>query len=85
MGIAISIFQLSSSSHSDLGVEPNQWDIASRQHTVPPLTTNTSSWDTLDQYLPVLAAMGFKHLRLSVEWNYIEPQKGIFNNLALIN
>jgi len=85
MGIAISIFQLSSSSHSDLGVEPNQWDIASRQHTVPPLTTNTSSWDTLDQYLPVLAAMGFKHLRLSVEWNYIEPQKGIFNNLALIH
>ncbi len=83
MGIAISIFQLSSSTHADLGVEPNQWDIASRQHTVPAITTNTSSWDTLDQYLPILAAMGFKHLRLSVEWNYIEPQRGIFNYLAL--
>jgi beta-glucosidase len=83
-GIGTSIYQISAPELHDLGDEPNQWDIFSKKYkTVPSSTTKVSAWETIEHYLPILAEMGFKQLRLSVEWNFIEPSPGQFNLAAL--
>lgn len=83
LGVGTSIFQLSSEGQLDLGVEPNQWDDSAYLGKVPKLREQSSAWETMNTYIPILATMGFKHLRFSLEWNYIEPQPGKFNTNAI--
>ena len=83
IGVSTSLYQLSGG-HFDLGLTANQWDLAALNQTVPPIANTTSVWETLDNYIPVLAAMGIKHLRLSVEWHFIEPKRGFYNPKAIL-
>jgi len=85
LGVGTSMYQLSSPSSWDLGLSPNQWQETSfyDERRAPKILNHDSAWSTLEKYLPVLGRMGFKKLRFSVEWNYIEPQEGQFNQAAL--
>ena len=83
IGLSSSLYQLSDG-HLDLGLASNQWDLAAINNTVPPVRGDTSAWDTLHHYMPILAALGIKHLRLSVEWHFIEPQCGYYNPKAML-
>ena len=83
LGIGTSIFQLSSAQNDDLGQSPNQWHIAANQGKVPPLINQSSVWQTMDDYIPILASMGIKHLRFSLEWSFIEPKQGYINPHAM--
>lgn len=83
LGVGTSVFQLSSAQHGELGNQPNQWDIAASLGRVPSLKHQTSAWQTMKDYIPILASMGFKHLRFSLEWSFIEPQQGNFNLIAI--
>jgi beta-glucosidase len=82
-GMGTSVYQLSRFNHMDLGTEPNQWDLSIRNQKIPPPNNRLSPWETLEKYLPILQNMGIKHLRFSVEWNFIEPQAGQFNEKAI--
>ena len=82
IGLSSSLYQLSDGK-LDLGLTANQWDLAAIKHTVPPVVSATSVWDTLDNYIPILAALGIRHLRLSVEWHFIEPKCGYYNPKAI--
>jgi beta-glucosidase len=84
MGVGTSVFQLSAPNLLDLGKHPNQWTFSAFKHKSVPISTNhTSVWKTLNDYLPILAQMGIRKLRLSVEWNYIEPVQGQYDLNAL--
>ena len=83
MGIGTSLYQISSGQSKDFGQTPNQWDIAQIEKRTPELKNVISAWDTIENYLPILQNMGIKHLRFSVEWNYIEPRPGQFNAKAI--
>lgn len=83
IGLSTSLYQLSGGNY-DLGLTANQWDQAALNQTVPPITLSLSVWETLDNYIPILAEMGIRHLRLSVEWHFIEPKCGYFNPKALL-
>jgi beta-glucosidase len=82
-GMGTSIYQLSRFNQMDLGSEPNQWDLSIQNQKIPPPNNLLSPWETLEMYLPILQSMGIQHLRFSVEWNYIEPQPGQFNQEAI--
>lgn len=85
MGVGTSVFQLSAPNLLDLGKHPNQWLFSAfKNKTVPISSTQVSVWKTLDDYLPILSQMGIRKLRLSVEWNYIEPVHGQYDINALI-
>jgi beta-glucosidase len=83
MGLSTSLYQLSAGNF-DLGLSANQWDMAALAKTVPPVSGTQSVWQTLEDYLPLLSAMGIRHLRLSVEWHYIEPRCGFYNPKAMM-
>lgn len=85
LGVGTSLYQLSAPSSWDLGLSPNQWQETSyyAQALAPKILNHASAWMTMEKYLPILARMGFKKLRFSVEWNYIEPQEGVFNQAAV--
>ncbi len=85
VGVGTSLFQLSAPASWDLGFSPNQWQEAGflNEAKVPKTQNYLSAWVTLKKYLPILARMGFKRLRFSVEWNYIEPQQGHYNLEAI--
>lgn len=83
LGMGTSVYQISSSQLLDLGSTPNQWDIAQTQNKSPRIKNHISAWETIEHYLPILQSLGIKHLRFSVEWNYIEPRLGHFNPKAI--
>ena len=82
MGVGTSLYQISAPGLIDLGESPSQWANASLK-TVPLSSNKTSAWDTMLDYIPILKSMGFERIRFSVEWSYIEPSPGCFNEEAL--
>lgn len=85
IGMGTSLYQISSATCSDFGQTPNQWDISQHEKRIPSIENRVSAWETIENYLPILQKMGIKHLRFSVEWNYIEPTPGHFNPKAILH
>jgi beta-glucosidase len=75
-GVASSAFQ------SDGGDVANDWVDAARAGRVPPNPGN-GFWERAEEDLRLVASLGFRHYRLSVEWSRVEPERGRFDEAAL--
>jgi beta-glucosidase len=76
-GVASSAFQ----SEGGAGLE-NDWVEAARAGRVPPNAGN----GFLERYagdFALVASLGVRHYRLSVEWSRVEPERGRFDEAAL--
>ncbi len=75
-GVASSAFQ------SEGGDVPNDWVDAAREGRVPPNPGN-GFWERAEDDLALVASLGIRHYRLSVEWSRVEPERGRFDHTAL--
>lgn len=75
-GVASSAFQ------SEGGDVANDWVDAARAGRVPPNPGN-GFWERAEADLQLVASLGFRHYRLSVEWSRVEPERGRFDGAAL--
>jgi len=75
-GVATSAFQ------SEGGDVANDWVAAARAGRVPPNPGN-GFWERAESDLRLVAGLGFRHYRLSVEWSRVEPERGHFDERAL--
>jgi beta-glucosidase len=75
-GVASSAFQ------SEGGDVPNDWVDAARAGRVPPNPGN-GFWTRAEEDFRLVAALGVRHFRLSVEWSRVEPEEGRFDEAAL--
>lgn len=75
-GVGSSAFQ------AEGGDVPNDWVDLALRGEVPPNPGN----GFLERYAEdfrLLAALGFRHYRLSIEWSRVEPERGRFDEAAL--
>ena len=75
-GIASSAFQ------SEGGDVPNDWVAAGRAGRVP-VNPGNGFWDRYADDFALVASLGIRHYRLSVEWSRVEPEAGRFDEGAL--
>jgi beta-glucosidase len=75
-GVASSAFQ------AEGGPVPNDWDAAAREGRVPRNPGN-GFWQRYAGDFDLVARLGFRHYRLSVEWSRVEPEEGRFDEAAL--
>jgi beta-glucosidase len=75
-GVASSAFQ------AEGGEVPNDWVDAAASGRVPPNPGN-GFWERAEQDFALVASLGFRHYRLSVEWSRVEPERGRFDGAAL--
>lgn len=75
-GVASSAFQ------AEGGDVPNDWVAAARAGRVPPNPGN-GFWEQAEEDLRLVARLGLRHYRLSVEWSRVEPERGRFDEAAL--
>lgn len=75
-GVASSAFQ------SEGGPVPNDWVEAAAQGRVPPNAGN-GFWERAEEDLRLLASLGFRHVRLSVEWSRVQPDEDRFDEAAI--
>jgi beta-glucosidase len=75
-GVASSAFQ------SEGGDVANDWVDAARAGRVPPNPGN-GFFARAESDLALVASLGFRHYRLSVEWSRVEPERGRFDESAL--
>jgi beta-glucosidase len=61
---------------------PNDWVAAARAGRVPPNPGN-GFWERAEEDLRLVADLGIRHYRLSVEWSRVEPEPGRFDEAAL--
>jgi beta-glucosidase len=75
-GVASSAFQ------AEGGPVPNDWVDAARAGRVPPNPGN-GFWGRAAGDFQLVAELGLRHYRLSVEWSRVEPEEGRFDEAAL--
>jgi beta-glucosidase len=75
-GVASSAFQ------SEGGDVPNDWVDAARAGRVPPNPGN-GFLERAEADFALVASLGLRHYRLSVEWSRVEPAEGRFDEAAL--
>ena len=75
-GVASSAFQ------AEGGDVPNDWVAAARAGRVPANPGN-GFWERAEADLRLVAALGIRHYRLSVEWSRVEPARGRFDERAI--
>jgi beta-glucosidase len=75
-GVASSAFQ------SEGGEVPNDWVECARSGRVPPNPGN-GFFERAEEDLRLVAGLGLRHYRLSVEWSRVEPERGRFDPAAL--
>lgn len=75
-GVASSAFQ------SEGGDVANDWVDCARAGRVPPNPGN-GFWERAEDDLRLVADLGFRHYRLSVEWSRVEPERGRFDEAAI--
>lgn len=75
-GVASSAFQ------AEGGDVPNDWVDAARAGRVPPNPGN-GFWTRHAEDFALVAGLGFRHYRLSVEWSRVEPERGRSDEAAL--
>ena len=75
-GVASSAFQ------SEGGDVANDWVFAARDGRVPANPGN-GFWQRAEADMRLVASLGFRHYRLSVEWSRVEPEPGRFDEAAL--
>jgi beta-glucosidase len=75
-GVASSAFQ------AEGGEVPNDWVAAARAGRVPPNPGN-GFWERAEEDFRLVAALGIRHYRLSIEWSRVEPEPGRFDEAAL--
>jgi beta-glucosidase len=71
-GVASSAFQ------AEGGDVANDWVDAARAGRVPPNPGN-GFWERHAEDFALVAGLGFRHYRLSVEWSRVEPERGRFD------
>lgn len=75
-GVGASAFQ------AEGGDVPNDWVDAARAGRVPPNPGN-GFWECGEQDLHLVASLGLRNFRLSVEWSRVEPERGRFDARAI--
>jgi beta-glucosidase len=75
-GVASSAFQ------AEGGDVPNDWADLARRGEVPPNPGN-GFWEKAEEDFRLVAGLGLRHYRLSVEWSRVEPEPGRFDEAAL--
>jgi beta-glucosidase len=75
-GVASSAFQ------AEGGDVANDWVDLARRGEVPPNPGN-GFWDRYAEDFRLVAALGVRHYRLSVEWSRVEPERGRFDESAI--
>ena len=75
-GVASSAFQ------SEGGEVANDWVLAAREGRVPANPGN-GFWQLAETDMRLVASLGFRHYRLSVEWSRVEPERGRFDEAAI--
>jgi beta-glucosidase len=75
-GVASSAFQ------AEGGEVPNDWVALAREGRMPPNPGN-GFWDRAEADMRLVAGLGLRHYRLSVEWSRVEPERGRFDQLAI--
>jgi len=75
-GVASSAFQ------AEGGDVPNDWVEAAQQGRLPPNPGN-GFWERGEEDFALVASLGIRHYRLSVEWSRVEPERGRFDSAAL--
>ncbi|HVN86710.1 MAG TPA: family 1 glycosylhydrolase [Candidatus Binatia bacterium] len=75
-GVASSAFQ------SEGGDVANDWVAAAQAGRVPKNPGN-GFWDRYAEDFKLVAALGIRHYRLSIEWSRVEPDRGHFDVAAL--
>jgi beta-glucosidase len=75
-GVASSAFQ------AEGGDVPNDWVGAARAGRVPPNPGN-GFWTRAERDFALVASLGIRHYRLSIEWSRVEPERGRFDEAAL--
>ena len=75
-GVASSAFQ------AEGGDVANDWVDAARAGRVPPNPGN-GFWTRAESDFRLVASLGVRHYRLSLEWSRVEPERGRFDEAAL--
>jgi beta-glucosidase len=75
-GVASSGFQ------AEGGEVPNDWVAAAHAGKVPANPGN-GFWSRAEEDFALVADLGFRHYRLSIEWSRVEPEEGRFDQQAL--
>jgi beta-glucosidase len=75
-GVASSAFQ------AEGGDVPNDWVALAREGRFPPNPGN-GFWERAEEDFRLVASLGIRHYRLSVEWSRVEPERGRFDENAL--
>lgn len=75
-GVASSAFQ------AEGGDVPNDWVDAARAGRVPANPGN-GFWTRGEEDLRLVASLGVRHYRLSIEWSRVEPARGRFDAAAI--
>jgi beta-glucosidase len=75
-GVASSAFQ------AEGGSVPNDWVAAAQAGRVPPNPGN-GFWERAEEDFRLVASLGLRHYRLSVEWSRVEPERGSFDEAAI--
>ncbi len=61
---------------------PNDWVALALEGRFPPNPGN-GFWERAEEDFRLVASLGIRHYRLSVEWSRIEPERGRFDENAL--
>ncbi len=75
-GVGASAFQ------AEGGEVPNDWNDQIRAGRFPPNPGN-GFFERAEQDFALVAGLGFRHYRLSLEWSRVEPERGRFDESAL--
>ena len=75
-GVASSAFQ------AEGGDVPNDWVAAARRGAAPPNPGN-GFWTKAEEDFALVASLGIRHYRMSVEWSRVEPERGRFDEAAI--
>jgi hypothetical protein len=75
-GMASSAFQ------AEGGTVPKDWVAAACARRVPPNPGN-GFWERAEDDFRLIAGLGIRHYRLSIEWSRVEPERGRFDTAAL--
>jgi beta-glucosidase len=75
-GVASSAFQ------AEGGDVPNDWVALAREGRMPPNPGN-GFWDRAEEDMRLVAGLGVRNYRLSVEWSRVEPERGRFDEGAI--
>jgi beta-glucosidase len=75
-GVASSAFQ------AEGGAVANDWVAAAADGRVP-VNPGNGFWQRAEADLRLVAGLGVRHYRLSIEWSRVEPERGRFDTAAL--